>query len=333
MPWPAPRSPRTLLRALLGVGLLVAALDAGRLALDEAGSGICAARPLGSPPSASALEQRALGARQIGRVELAAAWARAAVATAPRRSSLRLLHGGLLEESGDEESASGEAEAAFAADPMRAPVARRSALAAVRRFRKGGDPDDLEKAVGRMWIANLSEPWRAGEGVLLLRASGADPVRLRASVPEHPEARLSAGQAFLELGMPGAAAVELALARDCGKPAKRDRLLGKARLLLGDPDGAFLAYRDATRAAGPELLRGIPEDAGEAGDPKAGIALLDRLGEEERLPLATLLASRLCLRSGDPAGAARRIVASPRLRDDPEALALLAEARAEAARP
>lgn len=330
MPWPAPRSPRAFLRALLGAGLLVAALDAARLALDEAGSGICAARPLGSPPSASAYERRALRARDLGRADLAAGWARAAVAAAPRRSSLRLLHAALLEEVGEEDAASEEWEAAFAADPMRAPVARASALAAARRFRSEGDPDDLERAVGRMWIANLSEPWRTGEGVLLLRATGADPVRLRASVPEHPEARLSAGQAFLELGMPGAAAVELGLAGGCGKPEKRDRLLGRARLLLGDPDGAFLAYRDAARAGGPDLLRGIPEDAGEAGDPKAGIAVLDRLGKEEGIDLATLLASRLCLRSGDAAGAARRIVASPRLRRDPEALALLAEARGEA---
>ncbi len=333
MPWPELQSPRTVARVLLGVGLLAAALDAARLALDEALSGTCAARPFGSPPSASAYERRVRRARDLGRADLAAGWARAAVAVTPRRSSLRLLHGGLLEELGNEDGASAEWEAAFASDPMRAPVARKAALAATRRFREGGDPVDLERAVGRLWIANLAEPWRAGEGILLLRAAGTDPVRLRASVPEHPEARLAAGQAFLEIGMPGAAAVELAAARDCGKPAKRDRLLGKARLLLGDPEGAFLAYRDAARAGGPESLRGIPEDAHEAGEPELGIAVLDRLGEEEGIVLATLLASRLCLQSGDAAGAARRIAASPPLRRDPEALALLAQAHELVGRP
>jgi tetratricopeptide (TPR) repeat protein len=226
---PQPRRSSGALSATIGISLLAAAADAGRLAFADA-----AFRAGGTTggSSASALACRAGRCAAGGFPLEAEALARAAAAAAPRRSSLRVLHGSLLAGLGREAEAREEWESAFALDPMRAPVARLAAAAALARYRESGDSREIERAVARLRIANLAEPSGVKEGIFLLHAHGADPLLLRSCVPDHPEARLCAGQAFLDLGMPGAAAAELSQAVGCGKPEKREELLERAALLL-----------------------------------------------------------------------------------------------------
>jgi len=245
------------------------------------------------PASPSALERIARSRlREESRegFEGALAALERAAAAAPARAEIHRLRAEILGALGRETEADRAAERAFSLEPRRAAVARTAAERALRT--------DPALASARFRLANLGEPGRTDEGILLLFAHGATLRDLRGSVPDHAEARFAAGRAFLDLGMPGAAAEQLATAERVGKPAKRDRLLGRALLLLGDAERAEAAFLASVGAEGPEGVGAVVEAARESRDLETGIAILERIAERHGHASAALAAARLRREAG-----------------------------------
>jgi tetratricopeptide (TPR) repeat protein len=272
--------------ALAGLCLLAAA-DALRLAAADRASrdGAFDLALALDPRSPSILERRTRALLREGRLDGALVLLDRAVEAAPDRAELHRLRAQALAALGREPEADRAAEQAFALDPLRAAVARTAGERALRT--------SPPAAAERFRIANLAEPSRTGETVLLLFVSGASPLDLRACVPDHPDARVSAGQAFLDLGMPGAACESLAVALGTGRPEKRLRLLGRARLLLGDREGACESFRAAVEWGGPAEIGAVVEAAREARDLEAGAQILEEIATVLHRPEAAGAAARL----------------------------------------